>query len=170
MDVLNRRLGQIRDNGDIDFDNTAAAIDIDQELQEKFLFFPDVELSEIAEAIEEDRGRFVLGQGDAHLSVSDQISAADAYTLAENAAAIYWEVHRRSEMEQARRAKRPAPGLYTMGRIIIGVTADRRIMVQQSGTATFADRTEMYDADTLDEAKGRAWPMKALGHDFAPLP
>lgn len=37
MDVLNNRLGKLRDSGILDGDNTAYAIDIDQELREKFL-------------------------------------------------------------------------------------------------------------------------------------
>ena len=47
FDVLNKRLGKIRDNGDIDFDNTAAALDIDEELQRKFVSIPYEEIAAV---------------------------------------------------------------------------------------------------------------------------
>jgi hypothetical protein len=62
VDVLNKRLGNIRDNGDIDFDNTMTAIDIDEELQEKFLFFPFEEIRAV-QIHDDGDGKFHIGDG-----------------------------------------------------------------------------------------------------------
>lgn len=131
VDVLNRRLGDIRDNGDIDFDNTMTAVSIDEELQEKFLFFPDAEIREAAEAIEEESRWLVIGQNYGRVSIPKEATVEQAYTLAENALALYWELKRRKEQEAERLAKRPEPGVYigNGGDFTVIVAEDRRVLV-----------------------------------------
>jgi hypothetical protein len=146
VDILNRRLGDIRDNGDIDFDNTMTAVDIDTELQDKFVFFPLEELSEIAEQVDTSRERLYLGQGVGHLNVPSGISVEDAWTLAENALALWWLRKRDTELEQELLAKRPRPGVYTGngGTFTVIVTEDQRVIVPLIGGGT-QDYTDIWD-------------------------
>lgn len=159
VDILNRRLGKIRDNGDIDFDNTAAAVDIDEELQEKFLFFPLVELEELAKEIEENRDVYNLGQGYAYTAVGKEVDPAELYQRAENVLAVYLHLKRKAEEkqinEERKLAKRPEPGLYRAktGRstwFTLIVTEDRRIMVPQQLTGNSMDFTDEYDSGKVN--------------------
>jgi hypothetical protein len=160
MDVLNKRLGQIRDNGDIDFDNTAAAIDIDSELQEKFLFFPMEEIEAVE--IEEDRGQLHAGAGPEHCVAGPDENPNWLYNHAMNALALWWrlkndqekaeqEKAEQEQLEAAKVARRPEPGVY-QGRNVAGryfttiVTDDRRVMVQQA-SGGLTDNTSMWDQD-----------------------
>lgn len=152
FDVLNHRLGKIRDNGDIDFDNTAAALDIDMELQAKYLFFPIEEL-EAAEIREVHSGTFHIGDGPEKCSAQGGENPAWLYNHALNALALYWHLKRREELEEEQRkieavwAKRPEPGLY-QGRaaqcFTVIVTEDRRVLVQMD-QGGLRDATEDWD-------------------------
>lgn len=158
VDVLNKRLGKIRDNGNIDFDNTAAAVDIDSELQEKFLFFPMEEIEAVE--IEEDRGRLHAGSGPEHCAAQFDENPAWLYNHAINALALWWKIKqeqeaqvRRLQEEQERLAviaRRPGPGVYfTRGSGSLAftaiVTGDRRVIVpMQDGS--MLDQSELYDA------------------------
>ena len=155
FDILNARLGKIRDNGDIDFDNTAAAIDIDQELQSKFLFFPIAELEDLAnEHIEEGRGMLSLGQGPGYVSCADDVEVGELFTRAENYLVMYWELKKRAETAaitaaKKKLARRPAPGVY---RLHTGgeshtaiVTADQRILCPKHRHTEMHDFTDIFD-------------------------
>lgn len=156
VDILNQRLGKIRDNGDIDFDNTAAAVDIDSELQEKFLFFPIEELEELEEQIEFQREVYYLGQGHGYTAVSKDVDLKELYQRAENTLALYRHLKKladekeQEKLEAEKLAKRPEPGLYRAktGRstwFTLIVTEDRRIMVPQQLTGNSMDFTDEYD-------------------------
>lgn len=128
------------------------AMNIDLELQRKFVFFPDAELSEIAEGIDGFRNRLVLGQGPGYLNVDIDISVEDAYTLAQNALAIWWFKKRTAELDaeqEARLAKRPAPGVYLTNNgaatFAVIVTEDQRVMVPQRNLFEIADQSGLYD-------------------------
>lgn len=160
VDILNQRLGKIRDNGDIDFDNTDAAVSIDQELQSKFLFFPIEELEAAAVEIDDDdRGRFYLGSGPEHCAASTGENPNWLLNHAKNALALYWKLkeNERLEAEQARIEanrqiiinRRPAPGVYmlnTGGEVhLTVVTADRNIFFGQRGQHETLNVTGIFD-------------------------
>lgn len=153
MDVLNKRLGAIRDNGDIDFDNTAAAIDIDQELREKFLFFPIEELLVLQEQIEESRDGLYLGQGIGYATCPPDADPQDLLTRAENALVLYWELKKRAEKAREKQAallaRRPRPGVYLLNtggeKHTAIVTADRRILCPTHRNEKMSDFTEIFD-------------------------
>jgi len=138
VDILTHRFGKLVDNGDFAVsDYQAVAISIDEELQEKFVFVPDAELSEIAEQIEDHKGWLKIGQRPGYLCVDSGISVEDAWTLAENALAIWWLRKRDTELEAEKLAKRPEPGVYRgtyAGHkyFTVIVTADQRVMVPQA--------------------------------------
>jgi hypothetical protein len=156
VDVLNKRLGKIRDNGDIDFDNTMAAVDIDSELQEKFIFFPIEELEQlIKDELEEGRERFVLGSGPEHCAASVGENPQWLYNHARNALALYWKLtedQKQAEYEAEKLERRPEPGMY-QGKaaeyMAVLVTDDRRVLVQQKGGG-FADLSPTWDAGGKD--------------------
>lgn len=160
VDILNQRLGKLRDNGDIDFDNTAVAVDIDSELQEKFLFFPIAELEELEEQIETSRDMLYLGQGTGYINVLESDKPEDLFTKAENALALYWHLKKKADAEKDRLAKRPEPGVYqgkSASYFTVLVTEDRRVLVQQT-SGGFADLTEAWDKGTA----GRYWGLQRI--------
>lgn len=162
MDILNKRLGKIRDNGDIDFDNTAAAIDIDSELQEKFLFFPIAELEDIAEGIEEARGNLYIGQGPGYVSCADDVEVGELFTRAEHYLVMYWEMKKRAEkaeQEAAVLAKRPEPGVYAGngGDFTVIVPEDRRVLVLMKDDGG----TRNYSAD-YDHYLHKSWKLQRI--------
>jgi hypothetical protein len=134
FDVLNARLGKIRDNGDIDFDNTAAAVDIDSELQAKFLFFP-IEEIEAVEIREVHRGTFHAGDGPEKCSAQGHENPAWLYNHALNALALYWRIKNGEE----RLARRPEPGTYRAsaggGPVLLVVNARREVFAWVSSGA-----------------------------------
>jgi hypothetical protein len=149
VDVLNKRLGKIRDNGDIDFDNTMAAVDIDSELQEKFIFFPIEELEVLREQIEENRDGLYLGQGVGYATCPVDADPQDLLTRAENALVLYWELMERrklTELEQEKLDRRPASGVYSggMGSFTVIVPEDRRVLVLMD-SGGFKDYSEQWD-------------------------
>ena len=165
FDVLNARLGKIRDNGNIDFDNTAAAVDIDEELQRKFLFFPISELEALEEQIEESRDGLYLGSGVPYATCPVDAAPEDLFTRAENALVIYWHLKKKAELaeklERKRREKlalRPKPGVYhTTGSGSLAFTAivteDKRVVIPM-------DDGELLDQSHLYDAQG--WNMRPI--------
>lgn len=161
FDVLNHRLGKIRDNGDPDFDNTAAALDIDVELQSKFLFFPFAELDALDEQIEEGNGRYYLGQNAGYVHCGPEDDPDDLQVKAENLLALRQRLlrDRESKAKAAKLAARPAPGIYHLNTkgpstYIVAVTADRRILnlpAAFSPHPTTSDFTDTFDG-LLDKA------------------
>lgn len=161
VDILKFRLGGIRDNGDIDFDHTAAALEMDEELQEKFLFVPFKELEAIE--IEENRGQLNAGSGPEHCAAGENENPNWLYNHGINALALWWRIKQRQEAEAAlaaaekRRkeaderkvAQRPAPGVYTLhtgGELHTAiVTADRRILCPRHRHDAMNDFTDIYD-------------------------
>lgn len=161
VDILNKELGAIRDNGDIDFDNTMAAVNIDSILQEKFLSIPFEELEAVK--IEEDRGQLNAGSGPEHCSAGDHENPNWLYNHGINALALWWRIKQRQEaeevlaaaekqrqeVEQRRVAQRPAPGVYTLhtgGELHTAiVTADRRILCPRHRHDAMNDFTDIYD-------------------------
>lgn len=155
MDILNKRLGDIRDNGDIDFDNTAAALDIDMELQSKFLFFPIEELEADGAAIEDDRGVLHAGDGPEHCQARPGENPNWLLNHARNAMTLYWHLRQIEEAERMERnrqvimARRPEPGIYSLntGRAdpyLVAVTAERRI-IDLNRTGKHTDFTDTFD-------------------------
>lgn len=156
VDVLNRRLGRIRDNGDIDFDNTAVAVDIDSELQDKFLFFPIEELEEDGAAIEDDRGVLHAGTGPEHCQARPGENPNWLLSHARNALTLYWRLKQLEEAEKL--AKRPAPGVYHTqgsGRLSFTaiVTEDRRVVVPMED-GVLLDQSVIFDA--------HGWKMRPI--------
>jgi hypothetical protein len=167
VDVLNHRLGKIRDNGDIDFDNTMAAVDIDSELQEKFLFFPIEELEQlIRDELEEGRDRFVLGSGPEHCAASIHENPQWLLNHARNALALYWKLmedQKLAEHEAEKLERRPEPGVYQgthtgNKHFTVLVTEDRRVLVGQS-TGGFDDYTTQWDQHA---ATSLAWTLQRI--------
>ena len=153
MDILNKRLGEIRDNGDIDFDNTSVAVDIDMELQSKFLFFPIEEIEAVE--IEGDRDNYHAGSGPEHCMATGSENPAWLYNHARNALALYWRLQQDAEraeaeqLEAAKLARRPEPGVYSLntGRAepyLVAVTAERRI-IDLNRTGKCTDFTDTFD-------------------------
>jgi len=142
FDVLNARLGKIRDNGDIDFDNTAAAVDIDEELQRKFLFFPIEEIEAVE--IEESRGHLYAGSGPEHCAAGETENPNWLYNHAINALALYWRIKNGEE----RLARRPEPGAYRAsaggGPVLLVVNARREVFAWVSSGA-LVNVTGMWD-------------------------
>jgi hypothetical protein len=156
VDILNKELGAIRDNGDIDFDNTMAAVNIDTVLQEKFLFIP---LEEI-DAIEiEHTNLLSAGSGPENCQAGENENPNWLYNHAMNALALHFRIKATQEAKQAAIAKRPVPGVYHARHsgarhyFAIIVTADRSIMVPMED-GELCDQTEDYDAAA---AKGTPW-------------
>jgi hypothetical protein len=147
MDVLNKRLGQIRDNGDIDFDNTMAAVDIDSELQEKFLFIPFEELEAVE--IEQNRDELHAGSGPEHCMAGPGDNPNWLYNHGINALALWWKMTQDARKDETRAALRPAPGVYELWtggeRLTAIVTADRRIICPTHGNSVMSDFTDIFD-------------------------
>ena len=162
VDILNKELGAIRDNGDIDFDNTMAAVNIDEKLQEKFLFFPLEEIEAVE--IEESRGRLHAGSGPEHCNAGEHENPAWLYNHAINALALYWRIKKdqedreklakelaEAEAERQRRIliQRPIPGVYSLWtqgeHHTVIVTADRRILAPRAKSEEMIDFTDIYD-------------------------
>lgn len=153
MDILNKRLGKIRDNGDIDFDNTAAAVDIDTELQSKFLFFPIEEIEAVE--IEENRGHLYAGSGPEHCAAAEADNPNWLYNHAVHALALYWHLKKvqdaaadAEKAEAQKLAARPEPGVYQgnggIHYFTVIVTADRRVLVGQK-LGGYEDQSDLYD-------------------------
>lgn len=161
FDILNTRLGKIRDNGDIDFDNTSAALDIDVELQSKFLFVPFEELEAVE--IEGDRDNYHAGSGPEHCMATGSENPEWLYNHGINALALWWHLKAKAEKEEAEQieaakiARRPEPGVYSLetGRTaslksstpmpyLVAVTADRRI-IDLNKTGKHTDFTDVFD-------------------------
>lgn len=161
MDILNTQLGKIRDNGDIDFDNTMAAVDIDTILQEKFLFIPFEELE--AAEIEEDRGQLHAGSGPEHCTAGPDENPNWLYNHGINALALWWRIKRdqeaaetlaaaekaKQEADERKVLQRPIPGVYSLntgGEVhLTVVTAERRIFFGKRNTHDTLDVTDIYD-------------------------
>lgn len=146
FDILNQRLGKLRDSGLLEGDNTALAMDIDTELQEKFIFFPIAELDALIKDIREpESGTFHLGDGPEKCSAQSSENPNWLYNHAENALALWWHLKRKAE----KLAQRPEPGIYR-GKYIkswftVIVTEDRRIMIPQQMSSRVMDCTDDYD-------------------------
>lgn len=153
FDILNQRLGKIRDNGDIDFDNTATAMDIDQELQDKFVFFPFEELEAVE--IENDREVLHAGSGPEHCSATSASNPTWLYNHAMNALALWWRLKRDQEREEAKQAtlaklaRRPQPGVYQafahLNYFTVIVPDDRRVLVSMTNGG-LRDASQEWDA------------------------
>lgn len=152
MDVLNHRLGKIRDNGDIDFDNTAAALEIDMELHAKFLSIPFAELEAVE--IEEDRDNYHAGSGPEHCMATGSENPNWLYNHGIHALALWWKLKAKQEREEqeqieaAKLARRPKPGVYKLWtggeQHVVVVTADQRILSMKP-MADPLDLTDIFD-------------------------
>lgn len=153
VDVLAHRLGKIRDNGDIDFDASALACDIDAELQEKFLSIPFAEI-EAVEIREVSTGTFHAGDGPEKCSAQDSENPDWLYNHGINALALWWKLQgdahkaEQEQLEAAKLARRPEPGVYELWtggeQHVIVVTADQRILsVKPHGK--HSDFTDLFD-------------------------
>jgi hypothetical protein len=149
MDVLNKRLGQIRDNGDIDFDNTMAAVDIDSELQEKFIFIPQEEIDAVEIKDSKDGHGFYAGSGPEVIQAGEHDNPAWLYNSAVHALALWWKMTQDARKDETRAALRPAPGVYELWtggeRLTAIVTADRRIICPTHGNSVMSDFTDIFD-------------------------
>lgn len=152
VDVLTHRLGKIRDNGTIDFDQTAAALDIDSELQEKFLSIPYEEIDRIE--IEDERGQLTVGSGPEHCAANTSENPEWLYNHALNALALWRKLLKDQEEQEERErimARRPQPGIYQANggtdNFIIIVTEDQRLIVPQT-VGEPIDGTDIWDRTT----------------------
>lgn len=156
FDVLNHRLGKLRDSGLLEGDNTAIAIDIDQDLQRQFIFIPQEEI----DAVEiQDRGegaiqKWEAGSGPETIRAHHGDNPAWLYNSAVHALAMYQhlqKLEKEREAEAAKLAKRPEPGVYQGSNrggnyFVVIVTTDKRVLVPQTeGGAD--DYTKIWDAD-----------------------
>lgn len=161
IDILNRRLGQIRDNGDIDFDNTAIALDIDTELQEKFIIIPlaDIDEVEIDDNPDNTRFKYQAGSGPEAIRAMDGDNPNWLYNSALHALAMYRHLEQRQKLEQ-----RPEPGVYqgkaSAGYFAVIVTADQRVLVQQE-QGGYRDVTESWDLH-LKRSGLQIWPLQRV--------
>lgn len=156
VDILNKELGSIRDNGDIDFDNTMAAVNIDTILQEKFLTIPFEELEAVE--IEQTRDELHAGSGPEHCMAGPGENPNRLYNHGINALALWWRMTQDARKDEAKASKRPAPGVYklwTGGHLHTAiVTADRRIICPTNYNKDMSDFTDIFDGL---EGSGHAW-------------
>ena len=154
FDVLNRRLGRLRDSGNIDFDNTALAVDIDTEMQEMFMFVPQEEIDAVEIEPSKDGHGFFAGSGPETIRAHHGDNPAWLYNSAVHALAMYQhlqKLEKEREAEAAKLAKRPEPGVYQGSNrggnyFVVIVTTDKRVLVPQTeGGAD--DYTKIWDAD-----------------------
>ncbi|QWY82792.1 hypothetical protein PP641_gp052 [Arthrobacter phage SilentRX] len=130
------------------------ALNIDLELQRKFLFFPIEELEAEGAAIEDDRGVLHAGTGPEHCQARPGENPNWLLNHARNALTLYWHLKKLEEAEaeqaaeQAKINQRPKPGVYDLWtggeQHVAVVTADRRILFLTSKTGT-KDFTEVFD-------------------------
>jgi len=145
MDLLVDRLGKIRDNGDIDFDHVAAAMDIDTELQQKFLSIPYEEISAVKIENSKDGHGYYAGSGPETVRAGKHDNPNWLYNTGVHALAL-WQ-HLKLEQE---RPRIPEPGVYLVTTKASGhattaiVTDDRRVVVPQTGLGTMADKTFVF--------------------------
>lgn len=138
VDVLTNRLGRLADDNVLQHnDYTALALDIDTELQEKFIFIPIEEIDAVEiEKTGETRNllHFKAGGGPETIRARKDDNPFWLYHSAVNALAML----RFLQKEQARKANRPQPGVYQghdddgESYFAVIVTEDRRVLVQQS--------------------------------------
>lgn len=162
VDILTHRFGKIVDSGSFVSDYTALALSVDEELQEKFLFFPIEELEADGALIEDDRGVLHSGTGPEHCQASPGENPNWLLNHARNALTLYWHLKERERLEEEQRtievrrrellARRPQPGVYTLTTArgggptpyVVAVTADRRI-IDLNRTGKHADFTDTFD-------------------------
>jgi hypothetical protein len=153
VDVLTHRLGKMVDYGVNIPDPSAAAISIDEELQEKFYFIPKAEVDAV-----EVRDTHVVGPYE--LQAGDGPEACRA-NRADNPAWLYNSaVHALALMQHIKleqeRPKIPEPGVYLVTTVKSGqahtaiVTEDRRVIVPQTGLGTMADKTFVFRNSETD--------------------
>ena len=156
FDVLNRRLGRLRDSGLLEGDNTAIAIDIDQDLQRQFIFIPQEEIDavEIVPLKNDMHSNLRAGSGPETIRANLADNPAWLYNSAVHALAMYQHLKKLQEqeaLEAAKLAKRPEPGVYQGSNrggnyFVVIVTTDKRVLVPQTeGGAD--DYTKIWDAD-----------------------
>lgn len=171
VDILTHRLGKIRDNGTIDFDQTAAALDIDSELQEKFLSIPYEEIDAI-EISQHGGGPLAAGDGPEGCTASPSENPQWLYNHAMNALALWRKLvedekdAERLRKEQEMLDNRPDPGVYLAkadksggARFTVIVTEDLRVMVPASLEAELGlkDHTQFWD-----DAARHYWVLKPV--------
>lgn len=145
VDVLTHRLGKMVDYGVNIPDPTATAIDIDQELQEKFYFIPKEEVDAVPI---EDTSRTNIhtslqaGSGPETIRANPDDNPSWLYNSAVHALAMMQ--HLKLEQE---RPRIPEPGVYLLHGgttpVTVIVTEDRRVVVNQFGTAEMKDQTDL---------------------------
>lgn len=122
------------------------AINIDLDLQRKFIFFPVAELEELEEQIEVVRDVLHIGQGAGYVSCTEDADIDELYTRAENTLALWWHLKQHRDALE----RRPEPGVYRARDVKswfnVLVTEDRRVLVQQQFFGTLKDCSDMWDA------------------------
>lgn len=168
FDTINAGLGNLREKIKNDpeelFEPTDEAIEIDMELQSKFLFFSIAEELENVVIYKVGDGVLVAGSGYDEARCGSDYSPARMLERAVNALAMYWRLKQKQDAAELRlvRARRPAPGVYegkAARHFIAVVTEDRRILVQRTDGG-FNDSTETYDA--MDQDGDRAWKLRRI--------
>lgn len=143
-DVLVHRLGKLADSGMLDGDYTSCALDIDQELQEKFVFIPVEEIEYAANEIEERKHYYKCGSGPEEATASKTANPNWAYNMAVNALALHRHL---TDVEKKLADERPKPGHYLLqapdATTYTRVTDDHRILVLQR-MGGLVDMTESY--------------------------
>lgn len=167
FDTINAGLGNLREKIKNDpeelFEPTDEAIEIDMELQSKFLFFS---IAEEIESVEYTTNGGALIAGDGPEQAQARFTENPDWVLrrAVNMMGLYWRLKQEQDAAELRlvRARRPAPGVYegkAARHFIAVVTEDRRILVQRTDGG-FNDSTETYDA--MDQDGDRAWKLRRI--------
>ena len=147
LDVLTHRFGKMVDYGVSIPDPTAAAISVDEELQEKFYFIPkeEVDAVPIDKITNNLHATLKAGDGPETIRANENDNPAWLYNSAVHALAMYQ--HLKLEQE---RPKIPEPGVYLVTTVASGhattaiVTSDKRVVVPQTGLGTMADKTFVF--------------------------
>lgn len=163
IDILTERFGRLVDNSQLDVSDYASlAMDIDTELQQKFLSIPLAEIDAIE--IEDNRGQFHAGSGPEHCKADDFENPNWLYNHAMNALALYFRIKSEQERREAKMNLRPEPGVYSAKHpgsrqaFAVIVTADREVIVPME-QGDLCDQSDIYDAFA---AKGTPWVMNRV--------
>lgn len=162
VDVITRHVNQY-DMAGANIDPTDCALDLDQELQRKFLSIPFEELEAVDIKESRDGHGYYAGDGPELCKAGEHENPNWLYNHGINALALWWRIKRdqeaakalavaeEAEAEKQRRLliHRPVPGVYmlnTGGEVHLTVVdADRRIFFGTNRGDGTHDVTDIYD-------------------------
>lgn len=168
VDVLIERLSKLADNGTFgsEFDYTALARDLGEQLAERFAFIGDDEINAVAIDVDEGRGyQLEAGTGPETIRGNPDDNPMWLYNSAVNALAMFRHLNR-LEQQRRRLKRRPAPGLYDVvqangNHFHMLVTADQQMLGLHPGGLRLAVH-EAWDAVVERQGPGEAWTLIQL--------